>query len=140
MVKPSAKQISALILNIVPTTALFAVLWFLWATTPFPGLTVREMVCLGAIGAFATGALCRLWIRRLVIVCVASAAGFLAGGTWGEVRYSDVTPQISYEAWESLQTYWVIDLVLFCSVVVSWLITNYFVKRRMRSHAALHRD
>ena len=118
-------------INIFLSAALLAALFIKWAVTPmpFPDFTSRIIDAYAIIGALVVGALYRIWIRSSMVFCIASAVGLFVGGTWIEFSISDVTIQMSYAAWYSIEIWGKMELLIFSFLIVSWFMTDHLAKK-----------
>ncbi len=96
----------------------------------FPtGWNFREGAYLAVGGALIAGVLSRLWIRNPIALAVSGSVGLVSGAAWAEYSVSDITISYGYALTYSLGIWWRIQFILLSSLIVSWIIADYSVKK-----------
>jgi hypothetical protein len=121
-------QFARSVLTLIFTAALFAFLFERWLFMP-TGWGLRKSIYFALIGAFIAGFFARLWIRKAILLAISGTAGLILGAAWAEYSISDVTISFVYALTYSLSLWWWIQFILLSSLIISWIIADYSVKK-----------
>ena len=96
------------------TAAFYAVLYSYFMFSPMPaGWGFWYMFAAGMLGSFAAGTISWIWTRSIIALCIGTAIGIIAGGTWTEVAFSDTRIGVLMGAWSYLSYLGLKDILLF---------------------------